>query len=390
MTKQTAEPTVMVEYSDPIEDFKGWLVLDGLNHRLAAGGLRVQKSLSGEHLKQMARNMTKKMRIWGMPINGAKSGIDYDPQSPGKDEAVKRFMQAIKPYMSERYSMGGDLNTNMPRLDEIARSIGLPSIKVAIARAQELDLPEFEARYRILDQAAIGDWTLGQLRAGYGVAMAALALLDHLGIDPGGARAAVQGFGTLAKASLVGLSEAGVRLVAIADARQCLRAEGKEGLDIERLLAVEGTLLPDMTGSGAVSVLRREALLSVEADVLLLEAVENAVTADNAARVEARGLVPGANLAVTQAAQTALHARGIPVLPCFLAGSGGSVAMNGLFGPCDPPSPRQVLDWVKSEMVAMVGQILLASDAQHRTPTQIAERMVADEPGIDRARPYAV
>lgn len=386
----TAEPALVVEYRDPIENFQGWLVIDGLNHSLAAGGLRVQQSLSLAHLEKMARNMTKKMRVWGMPVNGAKSGLAYDPASPGKDEAIRRFMLAIKPYMTERYSMGGDLNTSMPRLDDIARSIGMPSIKIAISKAQGLDLSAFEARYRLLDEAVIGDWTLGKLRAGYAVAMAALAVLDHKGIAYPDATVAVQGFGTLAKAALVGLREAGVRVTALSDADRCLRAEGAQGLDLDAILAADATLLSDLPAQAGVAVLPPEAILASDVDVLLLAAIENAITAENVARVKAGAVVPGANLAVSPEADAVLHARGVQVLPCFVAGSGGSVAMNGLFGPAATPGPRQVLDYVRSAMSGMIERLLRDSEEYGITPTRVAEQMVADEPKVDRVQPYGV
>jgi len=387
---QALQPTLVVEYHDPIEDFRGWLVIDGLNHSLAAGGLRVQKSLTLEHLKKMARNMTKKMRVWGMPINGAKSGLDYDPTSPGKDEAIRRFMLAIKPYMAERYSMGGDLNTWMPRLDAIARSIGLPSIKIAISKAQRLDLSAFEERYQILDRPVIGDWTLGKLRAGYAVGMAALAVLDHKGIPYRKGKVAVQGFGTLAKAALVGLREAGVKVTALADADRCLLAQTQQGLDLDALLETNAVLLSSMDAGRGVAAIPPEAVLSADVDVLVLAAIENSITEDNTSVVRARSVVPGANLAVSSAAQEHLHSRGVEVLPCFVAGSGGSVAMNGLFGPAEPPDPHQVLDYVRTAMSRMIERILRESQTEGLTPTQVAERMVAEEPKVDRDRPYAV
>ena len=37
-----AEPILVIEYTDPEEKFKGWLVINGLTHSLCAVGMRVQ------------------------------------------------------------------------------------------------------------------------------------------------------------------------------------------------------------------------------------------------------------------------------------------------------------------------------------------------------------
>ncbi|MCI5224259.1 MAG: hypothetical protein D3924_16700, partial [Candidatus Electrothrix sp. AR4] len=145
-TNKTEESELIVEYTDPIEGFKGWLVIDSMTHRLAAGGLRVQRGLTCECVQRLAATMTLKMRIAGIRADGAKSGIDYDPASPGKHEALFRFIRAIKPYLQQRYSMGPDLNTTMPELDAVCRRLGISSIKTAVARNQYLDDTAFAQR----------------------------------------------------------------------------------------------------------------------------------------------------------------------------------------------------------------------------------------------------
>jgi len=384
------EPAIVFEYTDPLEKFKGWLVIDGIDKPLCAGGCRVQKNLTGDALKKMARNMTRKMQVWGMPINGAKCGIDYDPSSSGKDAAVKRFMQSIKPFLLTRYSMGGDMNTRMAQLEATAKSLDIPSIKMAIANAQQMDMSYYEERYAILDQPAIGDWTLGKLRAGYGVGVSALALLDEMGIPHNKATAAVQGFGTLAKASMVVLQQAGVKVRAIGDVDKCISATGDNGLDLESLLTIDDILLPDTTSDSHYNVEKRQAVLETACDVLLLEAIENAVTSENMTQIKAGGIVPGANLAVSAEAEQYFLEQGIPVLPCFVAGSGGSVAMNGLFGPKNHPTPQLVLDHIKDVMSEMVGVLVDRSRKEKITQTQIALQLCEKGAAENRAKPYAV
>ena len=165
--------TIVVEYTDQMEGFRGWLAIDRQVHRLSAGGMRVQPGLTREHLVEMARNMTRKMRIADLRVDGAKCGIDYDPTSPGKAAAVKRFLSAIRPFVETVYSMGPDLNIDMNELQSAARDLGIPSVKMAIARAQGWDLDYFLERSQVLEREIEG-LSLSRLRAGYGVAAAAL------------------------------------------------------------------------------------------------------------------------------------------------------------------------------------------------------------------------
>ncbi|MCI5146252.1 MAG: Glu/Leu/Phe/Val dehydrogenase, partial [Candidatus Electrothrix sp. AR3] len=94
-SSRTENSELIIEYTDPLEGFKGWLVIDSMTHNMAAGGLRVQQGLTCECVQRLAATMTLKMRIAGIRADGAKSGIDYDPASPGKQEALYRFIRAI-------------------------------------------------------------------------------------------------------------------------------------------------------------------------------------------------------------------------------------------------------------------------------------------------------
>ncbi|MCL7489169.1 MAG: hypothetical protein M8357_13460 [Desulfobulbaceae bacterium] len=383
----TSGPALTIEYTDPLEDFKGWLVMDTLDHRLSAGGMRVQPGLTLDRLTRMARNMTCKMRICGLRVDGAKSGIDYDPAAPGKQAAMARFMAAVSPYIMNRYSMGPDLNVEMAELDAIGRDLGLPSVKMAVARAQGWDLPYFEKRYQVLGQEIDGR-PLGKLRAGYGVAVAALAVLDYLGISREKATVAIQGFGALARAAAYGLSRNGVRIIAFADQEKCVLAEQGHGLEVLKLLQSSGTMLPESGYASGVKVTAREAVCRVPCDILVPAAVENTITGNVAGDVSARAVVPGANLAVTGDAVNLLHQRGILVLPDLLTGSGGSLSMEGLFAPKDTPAPAEVLSHVEERMTQLVNQILWSSKQEKISPTRAALRMCSEFIVRPGTRPY--
>lgn len=380
-------PALVVEYTDAEEGFQGWLVRDSLVHELCAGGMRVQPDLSRERLAGMARNMSCKMRLCGLRVDGAKSGIDYDPAAPGKHAAMARFMRAILPYIRSCYSMGPDLNVAMAELDAIGKSLGLDSVKMAVAGAQGWDLPYFNKRYAILEQEIDGK-PLGGLRAGYGVAVAAVAVLDYLGIPYPRASLAIQGFGALARAAVYVLARKGVRIMALADIEKCIISENGQGLDINRLLRTEGKLLPGSDYGRDVKVAAREEIYHVSCDILVPAAVECTITVEVAAQLRVRAVVPGANLAVTAEAENLLARGGTLVLPDFLAGCGGSLSMEGLFAPQEHPAPEQVLAHVEQRMAGLVQQALTRGRAEGITPTQAAWSICAESDPQPGTRPY--
>lgn len=382
--------TLVLTYTDPIEHFKGWLVVDEMNYSLCAGGMRVQKGLTEEHLKMMARNMTKKYRLSGLPINGAKSGIDYDPASPGKREAVYRFIGALMPFLKTYYSMGSDLNTTMDELDEIAKRYGISTVKFAISTVQGFEPAQFSDRCRILDRPAIGSWKLGKIRSGYAVAISTMKVLNYLHIPQNTATVAVQGFGVLAKSAIVSLLDQGVKIHAVSDIEKCLIATNDKPLPVERWLEHEGTKLPEVVPNADYDVCDKDKLCEVPCDVLVLAAIENAVTEKNVHLVNAQAIVPGANLAVSELAEKILHEKGVIVLPSFVAGAGGVISMNGLFGPESHPTPEQVLVHIKSKVAEIIDETLKKSLKESITPTQAANDLAALINIPYRAQPYCV
>lgn len=380
-------PTLIIEYTDPMEGFKGWLVMDRLQHRLSAGGMRVQTGLTCAHLEEMARNMTRKMRLSDLAVDGAKCGIDYNPSSPGKAAAIQRFLRAIQPYITSRYSMGPDLNVDMLELENAARPLGIPSVKMAVAKAQGWELPYFIERSDVLAEK-VGNFTLGQLRAGYGVAAAALGTLAMLGIDSTKARIAIQGFGTLGRATLFGMAEAGCQIVAIGDEYQTLIDESNEGLSAQQLLKYPAPLLPEAALLPGTVRCPRAEIFNCSADLLIPAALENTVSPEISATLQVKAVVPGANLAVPESSALILHRRNILVLPDFLAGCGGSLSMEGLYGPACHPTARQVLDHIRDKMQKLVKQVIHQSRLSQCSPSEAALRIIDTRTDYGDRRPY--
>ena len=331
--------------------------------------------------------MTIKMRIAGIRADGAKCGINYDPHAPGKKEALYRFIRAIRPYILERYSLGPDLNVKLQELDEIAEKLAIPAVKIAIAKAQGFDLPSFIKRYEILEQP-LGYATVGRLRAGHGLAAACLGVLEFLNIPSHEATVAIQGFGGLGGAAAYTLHEAGVKIIAIADEEKSLISTNNKSLDIKAMLLTNSGngLIPSSVKNGQYGDRRR--IYDMKCDVFIPAAIENVIVADNARTIQIKAVVPGANLAVTPEAEKLLNERGIITIPDFVAGCGGSLSMDGLFGPKTPPSAQEVLNHVNISMRNIVKKILTRSRQDGVTTREAALRLCSEAPIYPEARPY--
>ncbi len=388
MSTAGTAPELIVEYTDPLEGFKGWLVIDALSHKLAAGGLRVQKGLTCEVVRQLAATMTLKMRIAGIRADGAKCGIDYDPSSPGKQEALFRFIRAIQPYLEQRYSMGPDLNTTMPELDAVCARLGIFSIKTAVARHQNLTPAAFEERVKLLKQP-VGHATLSRLRSGAGLAAACMAALEFLDIPLTKARVVIQGFGGLASGASYFLNQAGVQIIALADRDKSLCSINGTPLDISALLAGAACkgLLPAEQSSTVRCGDRRE-IYKLSCDVFIPAAIERAIDRQAAETMQVKAIVSGANLAVTDEAEAILHQRGILVIPDMLAGCGGSLSMEGLFGPDELPSVQDVLNHVDHKTRRIVKNLLQRSRQDNISQREAALRICAETPLHPDSKPY--
>lgn len=374
--------TSIIEYKDPVEGFGGWLAYDGVECSLAAGGCRVQPGLTAETLESLAARMTLKERLLGINVDGAKCGIDYDPRSPGKTAALRRFLAFLRDELYTRFSMGCDMGTQWKELEELALRESIPSIKYAVKTAQGLSDEEFFARIGTLDHP-VGALTLAERRAGHALAHAALAAANCAGL-PAPLSFSLQGFGNLGRAAACTLAEQGMPITAIADEYGCV-ADAK-GLDVPRMLASTHTQ-PVVRLAPHCRTLASRDLFDLPADVLILAAGQDAMTLEAARALTVPVVVVGANCGLTSAVERVLCERGVFVVPDFIGGIGGSASMEALFGPALPPSPRQVLDTVAVMLHQIVDEVASIGRAQS-VPLRAAALALAQRPPQAGARPY--
>jgi glutamate dehydrogenase (NAD(P)+) len=132
----------------------------------------------------------------------------------------------------------------------------------------------------------------------------------------------IQGFGSVGKHAARFLVEKGAVLVAANDTRGTIADEN--GLDVPALIALkaEGRALNDYPGGRKLSA---DAVIDIPCEIWIPAARPDVIHAGNVARLQTRLVAEGANIPCTAEAEQALAARGVLVLPDFIANAGGVI-----------------------------------------------------------------
>jgi glutamate dehydrogenase/leucine dehydrogenase len=294
-------PSRIVHIRRPSVGLKAIAVIDNTACGVAIGGVRMAPDVSVEECFRLARAMTWKNAAAGLPHGGGKSVIFGDPRMPApqKEQIVRAFASAISDIAD--YIPGPDMGTDELCMgwikDENGRAVGLP--------------------------AAIGGIPLDQIGAtGFGLAAAIEVASGFIGLDLKGSRLAVQGFGAVGKHAARFLSQKGAVLVAASDTGGAL--VDRSGLDVSALIALKdaGRRLLDHPHGQKFDA---DAILDVDCDIWIPAARPDVVRGDNVDRLKPRLMAQGANIPCTPEAETALHKRGVLVIPDFIANAGGVI-----------------------------------------------------------------
>lgn len=294
-------PLKLVHIWRPTIGLKAVLAIDNLACGPAVGGVRMAPDVSAEEAFRLARAMTLKNAAAGLPHGGGKSVIFGDPKMPvpDKERLIRAFAAAIADLVD--YIPGPDMGTDELAMgwirDETGRAIGLPR--------------------------ELGGIPLDEIGAtGFGLVAAIDVAAEHLGLKLARARVVIQGFGSVGKHAARFLAEKGLVLVAASDTQGAIADDN--GLDVATLIALkaEGRSLGDNPRGRKLD---GDAVIDVPCDIWIPAARPDVIHAGNVARLQTRLVAQGANIPCTPEAEAALAARGVLVLPDFIANAGGVI-----------------------------------------------------------------
>lgn len=351
-------PAHEVTWVDPVTGAHGFLVVHTLVGGLATGGTRMRPGCTITEVGDLARGMAIKTSVFGLPVGGAKGGIDFDPRDPRAVGVLERFCTAMLPWLDGHWVTAEDLGVAQSRIDEVFATLGLgQSYHAAIERSSHPDRAMERVRAG-LDALTDDGLQLGEIIGGYGVAEACLGVADSLGWAADATRVSIQGVGTMGGGAAWYLHEAGVRIVALADAAGTL--VDPEGLDVPLLLDLRDEYgeIDRSRVPADVEQLPREAILSAPADIFVPAAISYAIREENASEITAQVVVEAANAATTPEAEAMLTARGIPVVPDFVANAGAAAWAWWLLQGQVGDDPQDSFTRLKTEMRSKVAVLL--------------------------------
>lgn len=369
------DPLLRMTWTDPVTGKRGYLVVHSLVSGLATGGTRMRAGCTLSEVEDLARGMAFKTAVFDLPVGGAKGGIDCDPKDPQAAAVLRRFLQAMRPWIDDHWVTAEDLGVPQHLIDEAFADLGLDqSYHAAIRRAADPQstLSRVNAG---LHSPVPGGYQLGDVVGGYGVAQSCLGVVNARGWTPGKTTVAVQGVGTMGGGAAWYLHEAGLKVVTVADAVGALHDPA--GLDVPELLELRDRFgeIDRSQVPAHVQRLPRDAVLAADVDVLIPAAISYAIRADNAAQVSADVVIEAANAATTPEAETALAERGIAVIPDFVANAGAAAwAWWLLLGRVDA-DPVLSFSVLRQEMLAKIPPLIEAWDNDGVTPRDTALRL---------------
>lgn len=383
MSTPKRPPFLEITWHDSESEAVGYVVIDRLLRGVASGGLRMRQGCTIDEVRGLADAMTKKESVHlreglkYIPVGGAKGGIDFDPRSPEAPAVLERFLESLQPILQNYWSAGEDFGVQQDVLDEIYARRGWGSF-IDPLRPLLTEPGTEDQRFEDAFAVVVDGISQDELVGGLGVAASTLAALSHAGREPRETSAVIQGFGSMGGATARFLAEAGVRIVGIVDAAGMVFDE--RGLDVDAMLAARdrfGTIDRDVLPAEAQQ-LEGDAWLSVDCDVLVPAAISGTITQENQELIRASVIVEAANLPVTPEAEAHLAARGVQVVPDFVANSGTNAWWWWLlFGDIDG-TWEQSREIVERRLTELTLETLALADELGQTPRDAALRLSAE------------
>jgi glutamate dehydrogenase/leucine dehydrogenase len=276
------------------------------------GGLRYHPGVTRDEVMALSGWMVYKCAVVDVPYGGGKGGIALDPADYSADELeriTRSFAAELRPVIGE--------NRDIPAPDVNTGQREMNWIRDTYERMEGVTAPGV-----VTGKSPSSGGSRGRVEAtGRSVMLAARETFDYLDRDVEGATVAVQGYGNAGSVAAKLLEDLGASVVAVSDSSGAVhRADGLDTRGVKAHKNETGSVTGYPEADDEFS---NEALLTMDVDLLVPAALENAIDGDLARDVSADVVVEAANGPLTPEADDVLTDKAVYVVPDILANAGG-------------------------------------------------------------------
>jgi glutamate dehydrogenase (NAD(P)+) len=324
-----------------VEVYAGYRVHHNVNRGPTMGGIRYVPTLDLDEVRALAMLNTWKAAIVKIPFGGAAGGVRVNPRRLSDNERqglTRRYATEIGPLL------GPDSDIPSPDVNTGSQTMAWIMDTLSMHRGHTV------AASVIGKPMAVGGTRGRRSATARGAFRCIAASAQHAGLDLGGSRIAIQGFGRVGMTIAEELASAGARIAALADDRDAVA--NASGIAIGRAIewmrehdAVRG--LPD------TEPMAKAEIFATDCDVVVLAGLQGEVTDTNAGAIRAGIVAEVANGGTTPAADLVLADRGITVIPDIVATAGGTV-----LGYFEWVQDMQAFFWSEAEITEQLDRIM--------------------------------
>jgi glutamate dehydrogenase (NAD(P)+) len=297
-----------------LEVFTGFRVQHSIARGPAKGGVRYSPDVTLDEVRALASWMTWKCAVVNIPFGGAKGGIIVDPKKMSLAELEKmtrRYTAELIEFLGpEKDVPAPDMGTNEQTMAWMmdTYSMHMRQTVTAVVTGKPINIGGSRGRREA---------------TGRGVMINCDEALRKFGMAREDTRVVIQGFGNVGSNAAKLMSDAGYKIIGIAEWDGGLF--NPHGIDIDHLLEHRDRNKTVVGFTGAEPADAKELLL-INCDILIPAATENVITSQNAAGIKAKIICEGANGPTTAAADEILADKKVFIIPDILANAGGVTA----------------------------------------------------------------
>jgi len=307
------ETNLSVEMDDgSIEVFRAYRSQFNGDRGPYKGGIRYHPQVSRAEVKALSGWMAYKTATVGIPLGGGKGGIVIDPDDYSESElerVTRAFAEELTPIIGvDRDVPAPDVNTGQREMNWIKDTYETleNTTEPSVITGKDIDSGGSEGRVEATGRSTV---------------LAAREAFDYLDKDLDGATVAVQGYGNAGWITAKLIEEMGATVVAVSDSSGGIYSE--DGFD-----PIAAKDHKRETGSvvgfhGADEEVTNDELLTLDVDLLVPAALENAIDEELAHDVRADVISEAANGPITPDGDDVLADKDVIVVPDILANAGG-------------------------------------------------------------------